>query len=73
MSYLVSSKFSTLDQDSDESCAQLDGAGWWFTNDNCTQANLNGLYNNFQLAEGKQWTGFGSPKFSEMMVRPYEV
>lgn len=71
-------KFSTFDQDNDESghhCAQLFKSGWWYQN--CHDSNLNGVWRERggnREEDGIVWRSFTGPKYSlktvVMAVRP---
>ncbi|XP_050085937.1 fibrinogen-like protein 1 [Anopheles aquasalis] len=74
----VGIKFSTKDQDNDETilnhCAEDWEGGWWFNN--CFQAFLNGLYTrNTNDENGILWDGFSNNRtglsHTRMMIRPY--
>lgn len=72
-------RFSTLDADYDalanESCAALCRGAWWYRA--CSQANLNGEYANFAMAQGVNWNPwlgwYYSLRRSEMKVRPTDL
>ena len=66
--------FSTFDRDNDNSkrnCAKFLRTGWWMNN--CTKANLNGVWNGTQKGGGVMWfplTGYDkSVEYTEMKVR----
>lgn len=78
LSYNRGMRFSTRDQDNDQSmpnqCAENYRSGWWHAG--CTLANLNGLYlrGNDTTATGVFWNNWLGAKYSlkvcEMKVRP---
>ncbi|XP_061393783.1 fibroleukin-like [Musca vetustissima] len=80
MKYHNDNDFSTYDRRNDKtvdaccSCALGYGSGWWF--DNCSEANLNGIYrftpwgNNYNGIMWELWHGDYSLKSTRMMIRP---
>ncbi|XP_013099418.2 fibroleukin [Stomoxys calcitrans] len=80
MKYHNDHDFSTYDKRNDNtvdaccSCAVGYGSGWWF--DNCSEANLNGIYHftpmghNYNGVMWELWHGDYSLKKTRMMVRP---
>ncbi|XP_075146775.1 uncharacterized protein LOC142221108 [Haematobia irritans] len=80
MKYHNDKDFSTYDKRNDNtidaccSCAVGYGSGWWF--DNCSEANLNGIYNFSPLGHNyigiiwELWHGDYSLKRTRMMIRP---
>lgn len=73
LSYHYDGKFSTSDQDNDDSsayCAQNyhSGGGWWYKD--CSYSALNGAYLKNQQGYGIYWSKFSSEAtFSRMMIR----
>ncbi|XP_073831214.1 uncharacterized protein [Musca autumnalis] len=80
MHYHNDNDFSTFDRRNDKTvdaccpCAMGYGSGWWF--DNCSEANLNGIYrftplgNNYNGIMWELWHGDYSLKSTRMMIRP---
>ncbi|XP_053950755.1 fibroleukin [Anastrepha ludens] len=80
MHYHNEMDFSTFDRRNDKSvdaccaCATGYGSGWWF--DNCSEANLNGIYretpsgHNYVGIIWEQWHGDDSLQKTRMLVRP---
>ncbi|KAI8129489.1 Techylectin-5B [Lucilia cuprina] len=80
MKYHNDNDFSTYDKRNDKtvdaccSCALGYASGWWF--DNCSEANLNGLYHHSPLNHNyigimwELWHGDYSLKKTRMMIRP---
>ena len=78
MAYHKGCKFSTTDQDNDNSganCAQKFSGAWWYNA--CHGSNLNGAYLNGKrqtFGHGIQWaawkTFYYTLKFTEMKIRP---
>ncbi|XP_011204523.2 angiopoietin-2 [Bactrocera dorsalis] len=80
MNYHNEMDFSTYDRRNDKSvdaccaCATGYGSGWWF--DNCSEANLNGIYrqtpngHNFVGIIWEQWHGDYSLYKTRMLIRP---
>ena len=68
-------KFSTFDQDNDDSysyaCAKICAGAWWYAS--CQDANLNGRYGSYVYSEGINWYnwkgGNRSMKATRMMMR----
>ncbi|XP_041379842.1 angiopoietin-related protein 1-like, partial [Gigantopelta aegis] len=70
LSYHDGIKFSTEDEDHDESndnCAKLHEGGWWYRN--CTRSNLNGHYLGSEKTTGATW-GKHALKTILMKIKP---
>jgi hypothetical protein len=71
----INQRFSTYDQDNDQSgdnCAAYWRGAWWYNA--CHASNLNGEYNNTANSKGINWSTWRgwtySLRFSEMKIRP---
>ncbi|XP_004518306.2 angiopoietin-2 [Ceratitis capitata] len=83
MHYHNEMDFSTYDRRNDKSvdaccaCASGYGSGWWF--DNCSEANLNGIYretpkgHNYVGIIWEQWRGDYSLFKTRMLIRPKKL